>query len=155
MDLRKLEAQLALEEGAPARTYLDTKGILSGGIGHNLIDEPEPGYDRIGVQVSPETRSQWFRKDIEDAINDLNHHAPWWHGLDDVRQNALLNLCFNMGWGGLSTFKNTLAAFAAKDYAQAANGFRHSQYANDVGPARSGRVCRMIETGQWPADVPE
>lgn len=149
MNLHRLEQQLALEEGSPPRTYLDSKGILTGGIGHNLIDEPEHGFDRIGIIVPPEMRTKWFLKDIEDALDDLNRECPWWKTLDDVRQNALLNLCFNMGWGGLSTFKNTLKAFEIGDYKTTANGFRNSQYAREVGPIRSGRVAKMIETGEW------
>ena len=154
MNLDKLEAQLILEEGAPSRTYLDTKGILTGGIGHNLIAHPYPGYDRIGVIVPEQMRSYWFRIDIIESINALNSGLPWWQELDDVRQNTLLNLCFNMGIGSLLGFKNTLAALKAGDYPTAARGILNSQYARDVGPNRSGRIAKMIETGQWPNDVP-
>lgn len=158
MNLQRLEIQLAIEEGAPTRTYLDTKGILTGGVGHNLIAHPEPGFDRIGVLVPADVRSRWFKTDIQGAISDLNHHCPWWHGMDDVRQNTIANLMFNMGWGngvdkGLSTFKNTLAAFAIKDYTRAAIGFKNSMWANDVGPVRCNRICNMIATGQWPTDI--
>ncbi len=149
MNLTKLEAQLALEEGNPPRTYLDSKGILTGGIGHNLIDEPEPGFDRIGVIVPPEVCTRWFLNDIQDSIDDANRELPWWTDLNDVRQNALLNLLFNMGWSGLSTFKNTLKMFEIGDYRGAANGLRNSQYAREVGPTRSRRVAAMIETGEW------
>jgi lysozyme len=149
MNLEKLEAQLLLEEGSPPRTYLDTKGLLSGGIGHNLIAHPEPGYDRVGVQVGDAIRSKWFTADIATAIAELDVHLPWWRDQDDVRQNALLNLCFNMGIGGLLTFKNTLAAFERGDYTTAAAGIRSSKYAHDVGANRSGRVAKMIETGEW------
>ncbi len=154
MNLDRLEAQLIVEEGSPPRTYLDTKNILTGGIGHNLIAHPEAGFDRVGVQVPDDVRSRWFRSDIQNSISDLDHHAPWWKQHDDVRQNVLLNLDFNMGWGGLSTFKNSLGAFAAKDYTRAAMGFKDSQWARDVGPIRSNRVCNMIATGQWPRDIP-
>ncbi len=154
MNLERLEAQLAIEEGSPPRTYLDTKGILTGGIGHNLQAHREYGFDRVGIIVSPEVCTRWFRADIQFAVNDLDRNAPWWKQLDDVRQNALLDLCFNMGWGTLTTFHKTLAAFAQRDYGRAADGIRNSQYAKDVGPARSGRVARMIETGQWPHDIP-
>jgi hypothetical protein len=54
-----------------------------------------------------------------------------------------------MGINGLLTFKNTLANFEAGNYVMAANGFRNSQYARDVGKNRSGRICRMIERGEW------
>lgn len=149
MNLEKLQKQLEQEEGCPPRTYLDSKGILTGGIGHNLIDEPEPGFDRVGIIVPKDMVAKWFQKDIQDAIDDLDRNLPWWRDLDDVRQNALLNLCFNMGWTGLSTFKNTLKAFEIGDYWTAANGIRTSKYAMDVGKNRSGRVANMIEKGEW------
>lgn len=149
MNLEKLETQLALEEGCPKATYLDTKGILTGGIGHNLEAHPEAGFDRVGVNVPADLVTQWFRDDIQDAISDLDAKLPWWRNQDDVRQNALLNLCFNMGIGGLLTFKNTLAAWKSGDYAGAAAGLRNSQYARDVGKTRSGRVADMVEKGEW------
>lgn len=158
MNLERLQAQLIVEEGSPLHTYPDSKGILTGGIGHNLIAHPEHGFDRVGILVPDEVRDRWFKNDIQGAINDLNRFAPWWQRLDDVRQNALLNTCFNMGWGngkeGLSTFKNTLTALAIKDFARAASGFEHSQWAKDVGPTRQGRICKMIATGEWPHDIP-
>lgn len=149
MNLEKLEEQLHLEEGSPPKTYLDTKGILTGGMGHNLRAHPEAGFDRVGVIVPPEVASKWFKADIQDVINDLDHHLPWWRDQDDVRQNALMNLTFNMGIGGLLTFKNTLKALEAGDYKAAGSGLRFSKYAVDVGATRSGRVARMIETGAW------
>lgn len=150
MNLESLQKQLALEEGCPPRTYLDSKNILTGGIGHNLIDEPEPGFDRIGILVPPEMVTKWFLKDIQDAIDDLDRELPWWRDENDARQNALLNLVYNMGWAGLSTFKNTLLAFERGNFGLVASGLRYSQYAKEVGPTRSGRVAKMIETGELP-----
>lgn len=150
MNLESLQKQLALEEGCPERTYLDSKNILTGGIGHNLVDEPEPGFDRIGILVPPEMVTKWFLKDIQDAIDDLDRELPWWRNETDGRQNALLNLDFNMGWLGLSTFHNTLNAFKNGNYGAVASGIRYSQYAKEVGPTRSNRIMKMIETGELP-----
>lgn len=157
MNLNQLEAQLLEEEGRPPHTYLDHKGILTGGIGHNLIAHPEPGYNRVKIPVSDEICSRWFKSDIQETMALLDRFAPWWREHNSPRQNALLNLCFNMGWGdgrrGLSSFVNTLAAFRAKNYQAAAAGILNSQYAKDVGPTRSGRVSKMILTGEWPKDI--
>lgn len=149
MDMQRLEAQLLISEGSPPRTYLDTKGILTGGIGHNLVAKPEAGFDRVGVLVPDDVRSRWFAADIETAMAELDVHLPWWRELDDVRQNAIIDLTFNMGISGLLTFKNTLAALERGDYATAAAGIRNSQYARDVGPRRSGHIAGMIEMGRW------
>ena len=153
MNLSKLEKQLALEEGRPPRTYLDTKNILTGGIGHNLIAKPERGYDRVGIQVSDEMCTKWFESDIQTSMAELDVHLPWWKEQDDVRQNALLDLCFNMGISGLKTFIYTLEAFSEGKYTAAAKGFRNSQWARDVKEARTKRITDMIQTGEWPTDV--
>lgn len=147
MNLSRLMKDLTESEGRPARTYLDTKNILTGGIGHNLIAKPESGFDRIGIIVPDRICERWFNADIQESILSLDRNLPWWRQCSDARQNALLDLCFNMGWGGLSTFKNTLAAFESGAYATAANGIRNSQYAKDVGPRRSGKIANMIQSG--------
>lgn len=149
MDLIRLQADLKKEEGSPDYTYLDSKGILSGGIGRNLIDEPEPGFDKPEIFVPEEMETKWFQKDIQDAIDGLNKYLPWWTKENDVRQNALLDLCFNMGVTGLLTFKTTLGFFQHGMYIAAASGIRNSQYARDVGPIRSSKIAKMIETGEF------
>jgi len=69
MRLDYLEAQLNVEEGRPPKTYLDHKGILTGGLGHNLRAKPEAGYDRVGVVVSDEVCSRWFAADIQEVLD--------------------------------------------------------------------------------------
>lgn len=154
MNLEQLQRQLKLEEGRPAKTYLDHKGILTGGIGHNLLAHPEPGFDRVDVPVPDDVCARWFESDIQATIDQLDRRLPWWREQDDVRQNAMLNLAFNMGINGLLTFKNTLAAWQEGNWARAAAGLLKSQYALDVGPHRSGRVASMVFYGRWPVDVP-
>lgn len=154
MDIDRLKAQLELEEGTPQRTYLDTKGILSGGVGHNLVAHPEHGYDRVGILVPPEVSKKWFEQDLQRVINDLNHNLPWWTQLDPVRQNIVADMTFNMGIGGLMTFANTLANIKNGHYDAAADGMKASLWHTQVG-TRAIRLEKMMRTGQWPADIPE
>jgi lysozyme len=50
-------------------------------------------------------------EDVAKAEALFDAHAPWWRSLNDARQDVMVNLCFNMGWGdgshGLSSFRNT------------------------------------------------
>ncbi|MDP3115142.1 MAG: glycoside hydrolase family protein, partial [Candidatus Cloacimonadaceae bacterium] len=53
--------------------------------------------------------------------------------MDEVRKSVLLNMCFNLGIGGLMGFNNTLAFIAAGDWERAANGMLASMWAKQVG----------------------
>ncbi len=70
--------------------------------------------------------------------------------LDAVRQDAMVNLCFNLGFSRLSLFTNALAAMAEANYDRAAMEFLDSKWARQVGK-RSEDVAHMIRTGEYPA----
>lgn len=100
----------------------------------------------------------------EGVLNDLL--ANWHSYCDvtvplgsagDVRTRALLNLAFNMGKGhvdaagvkhGLMSFEHFLAAVDGGQWAAAATHLRGSAWERDVGPGRSGRIERMLESGE-------
>ena len=48
---------------------------------------------------------------------------PWFAEIDSVRQDALINLCFNLGMTRLLGFKNALTAMSVGDYDKAADEF--------------------------------
>lgn len=49
---------------------------------------------------------------IADVIDHLTKALPWFKTLDDVRQDVLVNMGYQMGWQGLLKFTSTLAAEA-------------------------------------------
>lgn len=114
------------------------------------------GYGHTGIEVYPGvviTRAQaeaYLGADIARAVSLCDRYMPWWRKLDDVRQDVLANMMFNMGWGdgtaGLSSFKNTLAAIQRGDYAAAADGMTKSKWASQVGD-RAGRLIHMMLFG--------
>lgn len=87
---------------------------------------------------------------IRAAQHELIRNCPWFLQLDGIRQEVLVDLCFNMGWPVLSQFHNTLAAFQAGDWAAAGAGMRHSAWYGQVG-ARAEPLCIAAETGAFPA----
>jgi lysozyme len=84
--------------------------------------------------------------DLAHACALLDANLPWWRTLSDVRQDVLANMCFNMGWGGLSGFVNTLAKIKAGDYAGAAKAMLASKWAAQVGD-RAERLAEQMKTG--------
>ena len=133
-----LREQLVRDEGGrqPALYYVN--GVPHIGVGHNLRDVP----------ISESAIDQIFADDLVSAERQLAHALPWTWRLDDARRGALLNLVFNMGIGGLLTFKKMLEAMKIGDYAAAAKELLDSDYATQVGP-RAPRVAKQIRTGVW------
>lgn len=147
VDLDRLKKRLERVEGKRNRVYKDTKGFLTIGIGHNL--------DARGI--SDKAISVILDDDIERFVSTLDENAPWWRNLDDVRQEVMLELVFNMGWGngssGLSSFKNTLPAIQSGNYEKAAQGLRLSKWARDVKEFRARTLIKALREGQWPEEA--
>ena len=118
------------------------------------ISHGEPwtlGYGRAhgispGQTCTAEQALEWLNQDIATAEASLDAHLSWWRTLDDVRQDSLCNMVFNMGINGLLGFHNMLADLLANDYDGAANEALDSAWAVQTGQ-RAQRLAYMIRTG--------
>jgi lysozyme len=159
----RLRLQLEMHEGVRATVYLDTEGHPTIGIGRNLDAKPfdsreravigDRDLDRIGLTAGE--IGMLFRRDVADAIVQLDRHLPWWRSLDEVRRRVMVDLMFNMGPGdekrGLLSFVNTLGHIQAGRYQQAADGMAASKWSRQTG-TRADRLIRMMRTGEdWTA----
>lgn len=137
-----LSADLKHDEGCKTVAYQDTLGIWTVGVGHAHVAE--------GTVWTDQECDDQLAKDIAKAEALLDANAPWWSNLNDARQDVMVNLCFNMGWGngssGLSSFKNTLKFIETGDYANAAKGLLASKWAKQV-KGRATRLAKQMETG--------
>lgn len=144
-NLGLLQMELRVDEGVRRTVYLDSKGIPTIGVGHNLRAEPLPNGWRPPLNDTQITIL--FQNDVQSkAIVPLNKNAPWWNSMDDVRQRVIANMCFNMGWPVLSTFVNMLAAMKAGNYDLAADEMKSSAWYGQVGD-RAVRLVSMMRTG--------
>ncbi len=130
------------DEGCRLKAYEDTLGIWTIGYGHAHV-APKTIWTQAQCDAALAT-------DIEHAESLLDAHAPWWRSLNDARQDVMVNLCFNMGWGdgahGLSSFHNTLGHIQAGRYAEAAQGLLASRWAAQV-HGRATRLAEQLKTG--------
>ena len=129
-------------EGEILHAYQDSLGYWTIGIGH-LIDKRKGGG--IPQRISREL--------LEDDISVATVHCriafPWFDGLDPVRQDAIVNLCFNLGIEGLKKFHNMLAAIEKQDWPQAAYELFNSLWAKQVQERRRVDLMTAIEKGVW------
>lgn len=133
MNLDTLGKRLAIEEGDRLVAYPDSKGILTVGRGHNCVVRPVAGVTKAGDRITPEQDQQLFQADVQDACAQLDSRMPWWRGLDDDRQNVMLDLCFNMGIDTLASFHNTLKAIVEERWDDAATLLSKSLWDKQVG----------------------
>jgi len=132
---------IAGHEGYRCMPYLDTKNILTVGIGYNLESNP--------LNLSPDKIAQIKKHGIgeveakclllqmlEILAHDLAGKLDWWSKLNLARQAVFLDMAYNMGIPRLMKFKNTLACAKSNDFFGAANQMLHSKWAVQVNPQR-------------------
>lgn len=138
MNRQRLAKQLEIDEGKRAKMYLDTVGKWTAGVGRNLSDRAF-SEDEIQLMLS---------NDIDLATKDVRHLVPGFDQLNDVRQEVLINMSFNLGFARLSGFKRFLAAVGASEFAEASVEMLDSKWAQQVG-ARAQRLSKAMRTGSW------
>lgn len=138
--MSKLSDQLRIHEGVRTHFYRCTSGLATIGVGR-CIEEGSLG-------LSDDEIDYLLENDIKRCKQELVG-LSWFADLDAVRQDAIVNLCFNLGLTRLMGFKNAMGAMAVGDYEKAADEFLDSRWAKQVGQ-RSLDVAHMIRTGEYP-----
>ncbi len=134
-----LRRVLRHDEGLRLKPYTDTVGRLSIGYGRNLTD----------VGISQEEADYLLGHDLERAESDLVRVYPIVSTLDDTRRGVLICLTFNIGIGGVQTFRAMWQAIYDGDYQKAANEMLDSTWAAQVG-ARATRLAAAMASGELP-----
>lgn len=131
-----LQTELIRDEGKRLSPYRDSLGNWTVGIGHLLSS----GEQR--QTISEAQCTAYLIDDIADAEKKLNSILPGWRDFSDVRQRALLNLAFNLGYR-LEQFGRFLTAMERQDYISAGQHLKDSKWAKQV-KLRAPRIIHMI-----------
>lgn len=165
----KAKKRLELDEGKKLYPYKDTVGIWTIGIGHNLEAKgisskvikalEESGnkdianafinkeYSKI-KSISEMICYMIFEDDISETKLLLDKQFYWFKDLDLARKWVLINMCFNLGIGGLLKFTVTLYHIQQGNYASAAIEMLNSKWAEQV-KNRAKRLANVVKTGNW------
>ena len=158
-DRKALAAQLDRQEDFRVRIYLDSKGILTVGRGHALGSVPLSDVMRnlmsmpgvMDVPFSAEALEVQFVQDAAEAERQVealaNLRGVDFNALASRQQQALVNMCFQMGPGRLGGFVKMWAALAVGDMAEAERQALDSKWAREDSPGRAKEVARMLGEG--------
>lgn len=138
--MKKLIETLRRHEGVSKWAYEDHLGYITVGVGRCL--DPE-----AGLGLSDKEIDYLLQNDIERCYKELDC-LSWFSDLDQVRQEALVNMVFNLGLTRFLQFKKTLAYLAEGKYPQAADEMLDSKWARQV-KNRAIEISEMIRTGQY------
>ena len=129
--------QLKRHEGLKLKPYRCTAGKLTIGYGHNLDDK--------GI-----TKAQAEEMLLSDMceVEERLHRAGFLRGLNDARKAVLINMAFQLGFKGLSQFRNMLAAVQSEQFVLAAKEMLDSRWATQT-PNRAKELSEQMLTGEF------
>jgi len=131
-----LLSQIKRHEGFRGYVYLDSEGIQTVGYGHNL-ERP----------MSEELASRILAYDLEQATKSART-LTYFDDLNDPRQDAVVNMIFNLGLRGFLGFKRMNAALFLHNYDLAAKEALDSKWAVQVGD-RARELAAQIKNGEY------
>jgi lysozyme len=141
---------LKRDEGLRLKAYPDP---LSGGVPWTI------GYGHTGIRIrrgvtcTLEDAEFWLEADVGFVEARLDAQIPWWRSLDDVRQDVLAEMAFNLGVLGLLEFEVMLTDVRLGRYDMAAAAMLFSEWARQVGD-RAMRLSILMKTGVRPTPKP-
>jgi len=149
IDRERLRAQLAKHEGNRPFVYDDVtgrpigegtfvRGLPTVGVGRNLA----------GKGLSEDEIRYLLDNDINDCATQALKY-PWFSKLDPVRQNAVVELLFNLGPTRFAGFKKFIGFMNEGRYTHAAHELLDSKWAQQV-KGRAVTISEMVRTGEWP-----
>jgi lysozyme len=136
----QLREMLRRHEGVRNFVYLCSEGYETIGVGRNIADS--------GLGLSDDEVDYLLDNDIKRVREELNDEYYWFGALNDARQEAMIDISFNLGQTRLRGFKKALDAMSTEDFDRAADEFMDSKWSEQVGN-RATEVTEMIRTGEY------
>ena len=134
--------ELRRDEGVRYSPYLDSVGVKTVGVGHNLEVHPLD----LTYPLTDEQVDKILADDLVRVFSGLDRKIGWWRNLSYARQRVLANMAFNLGVDGLLGFRRMILAVDRGHYDQAAQEMLNSKWAKQVFN-RSIRLAEMMVKG--------
>ena len=137
----KLIEMLKVHEGVETYAYKCSENKITIGVGRNV--------DKAGgLGLSDDEVDYLLQNDIDRVISELESEYDWFSDLDDIRQDAMIDISFNLGQTRLRAFKKALSAMSEGDWDNAADQFMDSRWSDQVG-IRAKNLTNMIRSGAY------
>ena len=141
--------RLKIHEGYRATMYKCTAGANTIGYGHNCDANPMTKIEKQGMMNQPKvTAEKMLIDDLLGFERSLEREKPIVKYFTQPRQDALINLTFNMGVGWVKGWPNTWKQIEAENWEAVAASIRGSKYARQVG-YRAVEIADQLASGVY------
>jgi len=151
-------------EGERFTAYLCNQGYWTIGVGRNLetvglsdtesmaifgeVIERHETIERLRhLVITPEQSEMLFMNDLARSEEQCYRNIKM-NG-NNARRAVIINMCFQLGIGGLLKFKNTLAFYESENYIDTSVEMMDSKWARKDTPGRAEILCAQMKTGEW------
>ena len=152
VDVKQVYEEISSDEGKILHKYLCSESHPTIGIGHKVLNtdaEADLPVHEVHEEVSEEECIsegrcyELFQQDVQIAIDGCRQIYDNWEELPQEAQHVLTNMCFQLGQGGLSKFKNFRAAIEDNDFQRASVEMLDSRW-NRQTPERAQRLSERV-----------
>lgn len=123
-------------EGFRSKPYICTAGKMTIGYGRNIED----------IGISEQEATFLIKNDINRSIIELEFIFSDFNTFSENRQNALIDMIFNLGSNRFNSFKKMIKAINKNDWNEASIQAENSKWHNQV-KNRALTIERLLKHG--------
>lgn len=131
---------LKFHEGIRTEAYQDSLGVWTIGFGHAKDIRP-------GMKISIDDAHRLLMSDLSQAEADARRLLPNFNDLSPKRQDALINMAFQLGYFKLSKFNQTLNYIRTGRFTQAADNLKRTLWYKQTQRDRTAYIIDALERG--------
>ncbi len=140
MSTANLKTMLLRHEGLRLKVYRCSEGKWTIGVGRNVQD--------LGITL--EEAMALLDHDIQRVLKEATESFPWFNSLNVARQDAILDMLFNLGMENFLEFHLFLDAIRVQNFPVAADEMLKSTWSKQVG-VRALELSDIIRLGYYPS----
>lgn len=127
--------------------YRDSLGVLTIGFGFNLEAGCTPKWLVIADGITRAQANALLDLKLAESLRDARTFA-WFESLTPTRQDAIVEMLYQLGLSRFRGFGRMIAALKAHDYERASLEILNSVWAKVQTPSRAQRIAAAIRTGE-------
>lgn len=122
-------------EGFKDREYLDHLKVPTIGYGFAIKD----------LVLDKDICDMILERKVNDLIERINKKFDWWRSAEDEVKDVVVEMCYQLGIRGFSSFRKTIDHLKNKRYGKAAVEMLDSKWGREQTPERALRLSNIIK----------
>ena len=143
MNLERLMESVKKHEGYRNKVYLDTLGKRTVGVGHLCVEDFWEDDKEYEEKFLMEILADDLQNAIKGARELKEEHSCT--DIDEIAQEILVEMVFQLGKNGVSKFRNMWKALAEKNYIGASFDMSDSKWAKQT-PNRAKSMAELMKS---------